>query len=427
MLKSGSQKGNVFLVILLLVAILGGIGYYFYSQGSFNNASMAQLISKIKNSGLSTSKDGEIPVFETITLGETNISDSKTELVFADANKLYKMKLDGSVPTLINSFTYNIKSVTLLNNAQILVDTGYTKYKNSGSDTNTKSLGWVPVSSVEEDYLIDESINTKGKINQTEIDKLYGISGFYTSAEKVYTKSGEFPEIFSDKLDGNPPVRIGTITQNNVNGKKMGVSGRDFIPSFDGSYLLNKDYGKGYEPMFVVSRDGSKTYDINIESGSNSIIWVNNDTLFANKDGKALKIVLNNDGTFAESPLNGDLQNFDNFSQAELSPNKKYLFLSFRMGPVSIYDSSKNVLMPVEKEKSSAHPWFSFIGWNEKGNKVLYRSDINAGSSDSVTEIKIYDIATNKSYVLARFSNTTTDENMTSDKPKANISNFAIR
>jgi hypothetical protein len=427
MSKSGNQKGNVFLVILLLVAILGGIGYYFYSQGYFNNASMAQLVSKIKNSGLSTSEDGEIPVFETITLGETNISDSKTELVFADANKLYKMKLDGSVPTLINSFTYNIKSVTLLNNAQILVDTGYTKYKNSGSDTNTKSLGWVPVSSVEEDYLIDESINTKGKINQTEIDKLYGISGFYTSAEKVYTKSGEFPEIFSDKLDGNPPVRIGTITQNNVNGKKMGVSGRDFIPSFDGSYLLNKDYGKGYEPMFVVSRDGSKTYDINIESGSNSIIWVNNDTLFANKDGKALKIVLNNDGTFAESPLNGDLQNFDNFSQAELSPNKKYLFLSFRMGPVSIYDSSKNVLMPVEKEKSSAHPWFSFIGWNEKGNKVLYRSDINAGSSDSVTEIKIYDIATNKSYVLARFSNTTTDENMTSDKPKANISNFAIR
>jgi hypothetical protein len=427
MSKSDNQKGNVFLVILLLVAILGGIGYYFYSQGYFNNASMAQLVSKIKNSGLSTSKDGEIPVFETITLGETNISDSKTELVFADANKLYKMKLDGSVPTLINSFTYNIKSVTLLNNAQILVDTGYTKYKNSGSDTNTKSLGWVPVSSVEEDYLIDESINTKGKINQTEIDKLYGISGFYTSAEKVYTKSGEFPEIFSDKLDGNPPVRIGTITQNNVNGKKMGVSGRDFIPSFDGSYLLNKDYGKGYEPMFVVSRDGSKTYDINIESGSNSIIWVNNDTLFANKDGKALKIVLNNDGTFAESPLNGDLQNFDNFSQAELSPNKKYLFLSFRMGPVSIYDSSKNVLMPVEKEKSSAHPWFSFIGWNEKGNKVLYRSDINAGSSDSVTEIKIYDIATNKSYVLARFSNTTTDENMTSDKPKANISNFAIR
>jgi hypothetical protein len=427
MSKSGNQKGNVFLVILLLVAILGGIGYYFYSQGYFNNASMAQLVSKIKNSGLSTSKDGEIPVFETITLGETNISDSKTELVFADANKLYKMKLDGSVPTLINSFTYNIKSVTLLNNAQILVDTGYTKYKNSGSDTNTKSLGWVPVSSVEEDYLIDESINTKGKINQTEIDKLYGISGFYTSAEKVYTKSGEFPEIFSDKLDGNPPVRIGTITQNNVNGKKMGVSGRDFIPSFDGSYLLNKDYGKGYEPMFVVSRDGSKTYDINIESGSNSIIWVNNDTLFANKDGKALKIVLNNDGTFAESPLNEDLQNFDNFSQAELSPNKKYLFLSFRMGPVSIYDSSKNVLMPVEKEKSSAHPWFSFIGWSEKGNKVLYRSDINAGSSDSVTEIKIYDIATNKSYVLARFSNTTTDENMTSDKPKANISNFAIR
>jgi hypothetical protein len=427
MSKSDNQKGNVFLVILLLVAILGGIGYYFYSQGYFNNASMAQLVSKIKNSGLSTSEDGEIPVFETITLGETNISDSKTELVFADANKLYKMKLDGSVPTLINSFTYNIKSVTLLNNAQILVDTGYTKYKNSGSDTNTKSLGWVPVSSVEEDYLIDESINTKGKINQTEIDKLYGISGFYTSAEKVYTKSGEFPEIFSDKLDGNPPVRIGTITQNNVNGKKMGVSGRDFIPSFDGSYLLNKDYGKGYEPMFVVSRDGSKTYDINIESGSNSIIWVNNDTLFANKDGKALKIVLNNDGTFAESPLNGDLQNFDNFSQAELSPNKKYLFLSFRMGPVSIYDSSKNVLMPVEKEKSSAHPWFSFIGWNEKGNKVLYRSDINAGSSDSVTEIKIYDIATNKSYVLARFSNTTTDENMTSDKPKANISNFAIR
>ena len=407
---------------LVILVLLFFLAYLFWGKSIFSNRRGVGI--DLPNQ----SQSNEVLNFETITLGSADLNDSKTELIFSDANKLYKTKLDDSKPILINSFTYNIKSVSALKDDRILVVTGYTKYtKPDGSDPNIKSLGWTPVSSAEKSYLVNESTKTKEEIDENTHGELLGRKDFYTASERIYTKIGENPEIFSDTLDGNQPKKIGVILQNSIKGKKINVSGRDFIPSFDGSYLLNRDYGKGIEPMFVVSRDGSKTYDLNIDSGWNSMVWINNNMLFADNEGQALTITFNVDGTFTKKPLNVDLSSYENFSQSELSPNKKYLFLAHRIFGVSVYDLDKNAIVPIEKGNSNTHSWFSFIAWNEKGDKSIYRSDINAGSADSETEIKIYDTSTNKSYTVFKFSNTTTDENMTADKPKANIFHFDIR
>lgn len=415
---TGKSRVNSWIIsalILLFVVILTGSFY----------------IIKIKKPALLTSKNKsqqdvqitEDVNFETIILGETNLNDPQTELLIGDSKNLYKIKLDGSKPVLLNSFDYFVKYVHALNDDKILITVGYTKYTNSGSDANMKGLGWIPTDKIEKYYLINESTNSKDELDEVANQKFLGISNFLTSPERIYTNEASTPDIYSEKYDGKLPLKIGTVLTNTVNNKKMGVSSRDFIPSFDGSYLLNMDYGKGIEPMFVISRDGSKVYDLDIESGWNSIIWIGNNLLFADNEDKALKILINEDGTLTKNPLSVDLSGFENFGQDYLSPDKKHLVLSDRTNGISIINLDTNNIDSIETGKPSSHEWFVFMKWNRKGDKFMYRKDI----SDLETEIKIYDLTSKKSYTVAKYSKAFSEEVMTADKPKADIWLFDIR
>jgi len=414
-------KFNYLVIGLIILVFLLFLAYVLWGKSIFRNK---------KGVGIdlpNQSQSNEIVNFETITLGETSLNDSKTELFIGDAKNLYKIKLDGSKPILLNSFDYYVQYVTALKNGKILATVGYTKYKNSGNDDNVKGLGWVPVEKVEKDYLVNELSMTKDEIDENTQQKLFGINDFLTTPEKIYTKPGETPEIYSETFDGNPPKKIGTVTHNVIDGNYIYKYNRNFIPSFDGSYLLLENQGKGVEPMFVLSRDGSRMYNLDIETGWNSVIWSGNNILFAENEGKTLIITINTDGTLTKTPLNVDLSSFENFSQEYLSPDKKHLALTSRVDAVSMYDLDTNSIIPIEAGNKDTHSWFVFMSWNDQGNKFMYRSDINPGDSNADSEIKIYDAINKKSYAVAKYSRATTDENMTADKPRANDFHFDIR
>lgn len=447
-----NQRGSFLLIIgiVVIITILSSVGFYLYQNKKASNMTHLPL------SPENTTNKSALS-FQTFTLATTNLNDSETNLYLSDANKIFKVKLDGSQPQEISTLPHNISSIDMLANGSLLINTDNSKYEKvvnkqpGDADYKQTVVGygyWVLKPNSDKAEQIDEQ--KYQTINRAKDS---------VNTEKIYTK--ELPngqaEILLDKLDGTTPTKIGLLKEKPLKVQVCEVGDNclqmkyptEFYPSFDGSYLLNKPPGGGGlgEPGIVISRDGSKIYKIDFYWYVSSAIWIGNNRLLTKgQDGKQQIVTLKEDGTLSVSPLQQDLGGY--FGQNTLSPSGKLLFVSDGAKQNSIYDLEQNKSLQVEtlnetqvrKElnllpEEIIEQRYIFIGWNENSDKVLYATTTGAISGTHnndrtiVREIKVFDVKTGKVYTVAKLNPNPSnpDDYLINGKPKADITHFAIR
>lgn len=360
---------------IIILVIIVGIEYYLWGNG------LKSLVQNKSSSKQTTEKNlvdnqSKRINLQTFSLSKTDLSDSATELYFSDANKLYKVRLDGSQPQEITSPPNNI------------------------SDGNK--------------YYTKELPNGEAEIM---LDKHDG---------SAPTKIG----LLTQKL-----ITTGCVFDPCPGKTHPG----EFYPSFDGSYLLNKPPGGGGlgQSAVAISRDGSRVYNIDFYWYGSSAIWIGNNKLLTKgqgPEGKQEVITFKEDGTMSKSVLQQDLRGY--FDQSRLSPSGKLLFVSDGVVENSLYDFGQNKNIPVETfneepvrtqlnllpEETIEH-WYIFLGWNKNSDKVFYGSTTRVSSGAHYTdgvavwEIKVYDIKSGKVYTVAK----------SNFNPKEELGNFVIR
>lgn len=455
--SSRSKKLIILISLVLLVVVVSGAYMLMArknqsSENSTKENSTNSSLTPTQNLPASTSVN-----FQTVVLATTDIRDSQTNLYLSDANKVYKVGLDGSQPQEVASLPHNISTISLLANGTLLINTDNSKYekvvnKQSGDpDYKQVVVGygyWM---------LAPNSANPE-EIDEQKYQALTRLKD-NTNGEKIYTKelSNGQADILLDKLDGTVPTKIGSLKEKPLkvqvcevgdNCLQMKYPG-EFYPSFDGSYLLSKPPGGGGlgEPGIVISRDGSKAYKIDFYWYVSSAIWIgNNKLLTKGQDGKQKIVTFKEDVTFSESPLQQDLGGY--FSQNTLSPSGKLLFVSDDAKHVSLYDLNQTKSVTIETlseeqvrkqlnllAEEIIEQRYYFIGWNKNSDKVLYASTTGAISSAHnndrtiIREIKIYDVKSGKVYTAAKLnpSPSNPDDYLINGKPKADITHFAIK
>lgn len=444
------------LAIILLIVLIGGAVFVF-SFSSFTQKAVTL-------TNLSPSPKNELQnlALQTLSLSSTDLNDSETELYFSDANKLYKVSLNGSQPQDVATLPHNISTISILPNGTLLISTDNSKYEKvtnkqpGDSDYKQVAVGY--------GYWKIESNSTKPE--ELDEQKYQTLTRFKdnTNGERIYTKelSNGQAEILADRLDGSSPTKVGLLKEKLLSTQVCEVGENclekqhpgEFIPSFDGKFLLNKPPGGGGLgiPGVVVSRDGSKVYEINFYWYVSSAIWIaNNKLLIKAQDGKQKIYTFNEDGTFNESFLEQDLGGY--FSLNSLSPTKKYLLID-NANPVgiSLFDFDKGTIISVEKEDREKliqqyslqdevqidpriNHLFGIIGWNKKGDKFLYSEQISPFASTEtaekleIREIKIFDMSAGKIYTVAKLypRPANPDEYLLQGKPVANVGQFVIR
>jgi len=450
-----NQSGTliVAIAIIVILLILGGIGYYqFYGKNNTKTLSPGNVVSNQNTPTQPASSN-----YQTFSLADTNLNDSQAALYFSDATKVYKAQLDGSQPKEVASLPYNISNIALLTNGDLLVNTDNSKYE---KNTN-KQPGEADYKQVLAQYGYWLVKSAAGKPEEIDEQKYQVLSKLRdsTSGEKIYTK--ELPDgqadIMLDKLDETQPTKIGHLKEKILkvavcevgdNCSQMKYPG-EFYPSFNGSYLLNRPPGGGglREPGIVVSRDGSKVYKIDFYWYVSAAIWLDDNRLLTKgQEGKQKIVTFKEDGTFSETPLQQDLGGF--FTQNTLSPSGKLLFVTDGAKQVSLYGTNQNKVIPVEtlneaqvRQQLNLLPEeiieerYYFIGWNKNSDKVLYAETTGAISSahnnDRTIEqkIKIFDVKTGKVSVVAKLNPLikNPEEYLLNGKPKPDITHFAIR
>ena len=365
-------------------------------------------------------------------------------MYFIDANKLYKVSLDGSAPQEMISFPYHIGMLKVSKNGDLVVNTGYAKYKRIISKA-PEDPDYDLVSSEYQDYLINKDTLEKEEIDNIKMNNIVNL--YSSNGERIYTEeldNGQ-AEILADKLDGTNPVRIGLLAEKLLNTPICEVGENciekqhpsEFIPSLNGSYLLNKPPGGGGigVPAIVVSRDGAIAYKIDFYWYVSSAAWITGDQLLTKaQDGKQKLFTFKQDGTFAEFPFQPEIGHFD---QKKLSPTAQHLVLEYDdpLG-ISLLDLKNNQVITVEKVNSDSREnhLIGFIGWNKKGDKFLYSqqsqsiADSEGEQPTEIREIKIYDLNLNKSFTVVKLHPhpTNPDEYLVEGKPVSNIGQFAL-
>jgi DNA-binding beta-propeller fold protein YncE len=279
------QRGNrVLLVsssILVFASIFTGVLFAYQKLQTKSTPSLEKLRTTNKPS------QRKISTFQTIEIMSSNFNDSKTNMYFSDANKIYKKNFNGSNVEELATLPHNISSITMLPDGVLLMYTDNSTYEKvvnkQPGDTDYKQT------IINYKYwALKPSSNELEQIDEQKYQMLIRLKDYSTS-ERIFTKelqNGQ-AEIVMDKHDGTQPTKIGVLTQKLVSlgcefdpcpGK---IHPSEFYPSFDGSYLLNKPLGGGGlgASGLVVSRDGRKVYKIDFYWYGSSAIWIDNDKL----------------------------------------------------------------------------------------------------------------------------------------------------
>lgn len=444
------------LAIILLIVLIGGAVFVF----SFS--SFTQKAVPLTNQSPSPKNELQNLILQTLTLSSTDLNDSETELYFSDAKKLYKVSLNGSQPQEVAALPHNISTISILVNGTLLINTDNSKYEK----VVNKQPGDPDYKQVVVGYGYWTLAPNSTKPEEIDEQKYQTLTRFRdnTNDEWVYTKelSNGQAEILVDRLDVGAPTKIGLLKEKLLSTQVCEVGEnclekqhpKEFIPSFDGKFLLNKPPGGGglSIPRIVVSRDGSKTYKIDFYWYVSSAVWIgNNKLLTKDQDGKQKIYTFNEDETFSESALELDLGG--DFNLNGLSPTKKYLLID-NASPVgiSLYNFNNAKIITVEKEDREKliqqyslqdeiqidpriNHLFGFIGWNRKGDKFLYSEQISPFSNTEtsekmeIREIKAFDVSAGKIYTVAKLHPhpANPDEYLLQDKPVANVGQFVIR
>lgn len=454
-----SKKTLLIILGVFVLLITVGVGGYFIFQS--NNASKTNPSSNVKSENNPTVNQpkSQVTSFQTLSLSITNLNDPETELYFADANKVYKVSLDGSSPQEIASFPHKVGSVNALKNGDILISTGNSKYEKV-VNKGPQDADYKEISSEYHYYIIKN--DTKEEIDDKKYRVLLDLES--GTGEKIYTKqlaNGQ-AEILVDKLDGTPPTKIGLLKEKLLTTQVCEIGNNclekqhpdQFIASFDGKYLLNKPPGGGGlgVPGIVVSRDGSKAYKIDFYWYVSSAMWIGNNKLLTKaQDGKQKIFTFNEDGTFNESSLAQDLGGY--FSQNGLSPTKEFLLVnSDNPVGISLFNLNKQTHITVEKKDKDKlikqynfqdeiqidpriNHLFGFLGWNRKGDKFAYSEQISPFANTEIDnpteirEIKIYDVPSGKISSLIKLNPhpKNADEYLLQGKPVSDVGKFTIR
>ncbi len=377
------QKGfaTIFLVCILGLLIIGGIYYLLQS-----NHSIFLRTNKSNSTGLT-------PPQTTVRTSEVNLNDAQTKIYFADKNTLYRMTLDGLKPLKIYSFIDSIQKIQFIPNSNNLFVTTISDIK---SADEKRSTDWL-FTFDNTDNFTPKKISTNSDQNASLLAERLAAT---TKSEHVYAKAlpDGTSQIYSDPLDGSQPVKIGLMKKSLVtvqpcegNNPPVKVYPTEFIPSLDGSLLINKGVSGPCEVIsgVVISRDGNTIYNFDFNWYATTAIWIsNNQLLTTSKNGPTIFTFSN--GKVQSKVLN---EHFDSFTQEGLSPNHKFLAI-INPNELNLYDIEKQKLITVDKfNNPSSHNTFGIVGWNSDSTKLLY-------SKTSSNELKLFDLTTNKSYTM---------------------------
>ncbi len=366
-----------------------GINKYFLKQSSSLQEDSS---SKYYN------KDQQSPALE-LTVDTQVLNSLGTELLFVEKGKSVYRAKNNRIEKLFDSPMGRIMGIFLLPNNKkkdnLIVVTGKPKF-------------FTP-------WLYNEGTN---KVEKAQCASKSQCTPFYTKRmtrfEVIYTK--ETPtgsaDILLDKFDGNPPVKIGFIKDKSLK-KPICESGgedcymryfpKDFVASFDGSFILNVPQGGGGlgEPALVISRDGSNLYKIPFYWYVSNAVWIDNNRLLTQDGGNVNIFTFNTNGTFTKSPVSVKGFFFGSFNQKAVSPNRKYLGAVFggnSPGKIVLFDLTsfdKKVIETLENQDVSSSDSY-IAGWNKDSTKMLYVLKYKA---------KIYDLKSGKSSTVAYLNN----------------------
>lgn len=392
------------------------------------------------------SEAGPTPTFECIELVNTNLNDSRSEFLFAQGKSIYSVKLDGSSPEEILRMRDVIKGDIVPRGGDI------------------KELEVLP--NKEDIYfLLRNGLPWVFRKNsgQPEEVRIGHTGSIPTRFENIYTEEvpGGGANILLDQLDGNPPIKIGFLKDKPFIMKRCGLCEacpqgtacvqenhypETIYSSFDGSLLLIKPpISAGLAPDkqlgVVTSRDGNKIYYFDCNDPMATTIWIDDNKLLTKCDEKGSKIFTFSNGQVSSADFNGLA---GSFAQGFLSPSRKFL-VQLKSNELLLSDIEKQSVTSIEtitavdlenikknlvlrtdtptvypnerilQDEITVSPSYLVVGWNKESTKIMYASTLEV--TEIVTlegkppfwkdhyytkEIKVYDINSEKTSVIAR-------------------------
>lgn len=377
-----------------------------------------------------------------VSLNTKEIGDSNTEVIYSDGTIVYGAKLDGSPPEQLFKLNGNINSLRYLPNKEdLLINANNDKKVNTTEDWILKKGELKPRQIILPYRQPQRPGETSPHVSQIQS---------MTRPEMIYVKELQngSAELYSDTLNGSPAMEIGFFNESPlkffegfvegcvVNSKDPACYTRFyplyFIPSFDGQLLLTSHFKEGGgpgTPAVVISRDGSKVYDIDLSwYGSATAIWAGNSKLLIQKDGewssklgaqlKQSKILtFNANGTVNSKDISA-LIGQSAFIPTYLSPVGNHLLLIDTSGewafnklgvyappPTKVVDLNIDTLTKTTIFESEGG--IDWLLWNKESSKILFHEG---------GVIKIYNVSSGTTYTVAAISN-----------DKSNFYHFEIR
>ncbi len=362
----------------------------------------------------------KLPVtYKNVTYYPVKISGNNSRIFFSDAHNVYKATFNGLRPKKIGSVTRLVSSVFPLNNGDVLVG-GNGRYV---GEKGKLPKGWSYEDDMEKadqkHWVIRKGTSTASPIGEAEYTKLYTGSIMYE--ERYYTK--ELPTGGADILfqkNNEDPVKVGHLNEkidtiSPCEGSEYQVYPRDFTSSFNGKYLLTSTRGGGGTcsvTRHVITSDGKIKF--NLEKSYKNIAFIGDNKLLLShaSDNKSEIVSLNEDGTFETQVIDLDLRKYS-FSQGDISPSKKLLFLnpsneqfSRTNTQAAIYNIESNSVSTIKGLAGTSR-------WDKNSDLVLiyYSTFDESDEVSDTTTLTLYDPATKMSHKLAEYEISSRDVN----------------
>lgn len=334
--------------------------------------------------------------FNDVTYYPVNI-DKNREIVFSDANEIYRAKLDGSKPKKIGSFDRIVGQINVLPNGDVIIIAGgrYLEQPPKGK----KSYKYDSEGKIVNDYYwIIKGNNKPEKLDESKYNEY--IQKLVPDEYITNSLPGGVTEIIFKKDD--LLTKIGFLNTKIDywagcdNGGTAYVNPRAFAPSFNGEYLISMGRGGGgtcYYERGVISRDGSKKFDIKLVSFERAI-WIGDNKFIRVSDSGSDYITLNKDGTHNVEATGKDFSGLYD-SERQLSPSKEYIAMGGDKG-VAIYDIRNNKIIPLENTENLV-----FDRWLDDSNLMEFTL---YDKKSSIIKKVIYDLGARKGYEIASHS-----------------------
>ena len=306
-----------------------------------------------------------------IHLVNNNLDDKDNQILIAEKNKLYEIRLDGSLPQVI-----------------------YTT-------TTSDQIGYVEkVASSSNVVIALEAINTSNptswilKNNQGE--------------ETLNYDPAQYPQYYRKFINQQ---LTNTIWKDSGNGKLQSIGSipsnyqaSGFIASFDENYLLNGEPGGGKPPVpmpaYVYDVKTGKVINISpndLDYYGGYAMWINNNKILASGQ----KIITVNNDSYTVQMLKSD-PHARGYGKISLSPSKKLLANDGRsqgVANLAIFDldSQTNKIIQTTDENG----YFDHLGWSQDSNKFVYAIQ---DTKNNIIHVYIYDLQTAKNTEVVNFA-----------------------